>query len=760
MDSLAEGHKGQDSPYTSRLPSVPTIDSSTTVEGDDYGFEKDLVLNEELERILYEVEKQHETRQEDVKTEKGMPIRTESVKDIEDMVEKSTLKNEFNGELDNSLSPLLRFRKSGTLSVSDLVSPIWCEVQYDYRLRTFPSLPIDQRPDAITAATGKQISVDKFRTESKEKLMKRGNKIHKRLEKEIYPNEVTVNAITREDVWGLRLLNMFSSIEALLTLGKCREFQVVGFIHGIMVLGIIDEITRVPVSSSSTPEQSASAQMFVNDPQQMSLGSFFSPTQLSPVESQSSKATKPQRQSRTHRIFISDSKTRAIDFVPREEDSLTGRLQIMIYKELLDSILLASCDQTCLGDQPKESRADSFSILPSQLTDTFTWPKLFSHLSLSLSEPFSAQFLEDSKTVIQSNRLRHNANQARCLEDYVQIWHRYVADIGLGVPTSANGLIKASSSKNTKTMRKFRDRNEKEEWSNLGRTEDKLELIYRRARGRMNKEVQTSSKQHKKVRRGGQFKKSTVEKNDQEVDIPSAGYMVDNGQLDQLNTALPAPQRSEAKRLSVLEVVENSLIAEAPVSSAPEELATVSLQQNLSSSSSFSEHEHDKVPVFVPKHPRAEGGSEEEDGSSVASDSESSTQTTGIGMDEGKSKDTTAAPKDITMTSAVTRVPSQLNPSAPTTSIQTEDRKAVVTFGNKLPAGTIIGRYTFLHSQSLLATHLQDILQFWMGKRPPRGVEIHQARRCGWCEFEEECEWRLMKIDELWKAKTNRKTTT
>jgi len=41
-------------------------------------------------------------------------------------------------------------------------------------------------------------------------------KIHKRLEKEIHPQEIVVHAITREDVWGLRCVaSSFSSRDGL-----------------------------------------------------------------------------------------------------------------------------------------------------------------------------------------------------------------------------------------------------------------------------------------------------------------------------------------------------------------------------------------------------------------------------------------------------------------------------------------------------------------------------------------------------------------
>lgn len=37
---------------------------------------------------------------------------------------------------------------------------------------------------------------------------------------------------------------MFSAFEALLTLGKCRELPVVGFVRGILVMGVIVRLFR------------------------------------------------------------------------------------------------------------------------------------------------------------------------------------------------------------------------------------------------------------------------------------------------------------------------------------------------------------------------------------------------------------------------------------------------------------------------------------------------------------------------------------
>ena len=153
-----------------------------------------------------------------------------------------------------------------------------CEATPDpSRLRTMPYLPPEKRPTVITSRQGAAIPVDKVKVEGKEKILRRGEasplalrvltsfdqqKIHKRLEREIHPQEIVVHAVTREDVWGLRyvaafchsthrlaaaeprFLNMFSALEALISLGKCRELPVVGFVKGIIIMGVIVRATN------------------------------------------------------------------------------------------------------------------------------------------------------------------------------------------------------------------------------------------------------------------------------------------------------------------------------------------------------------------------------------------------------------------------------------------------------------------------------------------------------------------------------------
>ncbi len=57
----------------------------------------------------------------------------------------------------------------------------------------------------------------------------------------MFPLEMRIAQLT------CRFLNMLSSLEALLTLGKCREMPVAGFVGGVLVMGIIVSLHKRPL---------------------------------------------------------------------------------------------------------------------------------------------------------------------------------------------------------------------------------------------------------------------------------------------------------------------------------------------------------------------------------------------------------------------------------------------------------------------------------------------------------------------------------
>jgi exonuclease V len=42
----------------------------------------------------------------------------------------------------------------------------------------------------------------------------------------------------------------------------------------------------------------------------------------------------------------------------------------------------------------------------------------------------------------------------------------------------------------------------------------------------------------------------------------------------------------------------------------------------------------------------------------------------------------------------------------------------------------VIGRKSFAFDEAAMQAHLQDVLQWWRGERPPRGVDLEHSRRC------------------------------
>lgn len=102
-------------------------------------------------------------------------------------------------------NPLFKYRR-GVLSVSDLSAQIWCEQQVTYKF-LYPFVLNDE---------GEIKRVDD------KPHMLRGTSLHLERELEIQ-TKVTIECKTREDSYGVRLLNMIQGINGLLTWNKPNE---------------------------------------------------------------------------------------------------------------------------------------------------------------------------------------------------------------------------------------------------------------------------------------------------------------------------------------------------------------------------------------------------------------------------------------------------------------------------------------------------------------------------------------------------------
>ncbi|XP_057956601.1 exonuclease V, chloroplastic-like [Malania oleifera] len=159
-------------------------------------------------------------------------------------------------------SLLRRFRKKG-LSVTDITGTEWCEKQMEFVL-----------------LFGKPI---------KTKAMKAGSARHVKLEEEVV-KKVKVLTKSVEDVWALRFINFIVGANQLMFEGLTRELPVIGFVDGVWVVGVIDEIRMPAIENERNPT-------------------------------------------------LVDTKTRVQATLPAEAQRRNGRLQLMCYKFLWDNLV-------------------------------------------------------------------------------------------------------------------------------------------------------------------------------------------------------------------------------------------------------------------------------------------------------------------------------------------------------------------------------------------------------------------------------------
>ncbi|OMO71214.1 Exonuclease V [Corchorus capsularis] len=158
---------------------------------------------------------------------------------------------------------LHRFRRERGLSVTDITATEWCEKQMEFSLL--------------------------FGKRKISKAMKVGQARHVKLEQEVV-KKVKVGVESAEDIWAIKFNNFICGANQLLFEGLTRELPLIGFVEGVWLVGVIDEIRM------------------------------------------------PQSQSDKNPILV-DTKTRQRDFLPAEPQRRNGRLQLMCYKHLWDTLV-------------------------------------------------------------------------------------------------------------------------------------------------------------------------------------------------------------------------------------------------------------------------------------------------------------------------------------------------------------------------------------------------------------------------------------
>ncbi|KAI9886040.1 MAG: hypothetical protein M1823_002160 [Watsoniomyces obsoletus] len=203
-------------------------------------------------------------------------------------------------------SPLERFRTppKKPLSVTDLISPAWCEMQYWY-------------------------SLTRHGRKRRTPAMKQGSVVHQVLQDQVH-RSVAVDVVTREDSWGLRIWNVIHGLKMLRETGMTRELEIWGIIDDVVIIGVIDELSyecpdRVTDAEAQIAKESSSAV----DPLQRSLDGY-----IKAVTRRGGGEPQVKR-----KIYITDVKTRSSNGpLPKAVAMRPTIMQLLIYHRLLSSL--------------------------------------------------------------------------------------------------------------------------------------------------------------------------------------------------------------------------------------------------------------------------------------------------------------------------------------------------------------------------------------------------------------------------------------
>ncbi|KAJ4310934.1 hypothetical protein N0V84_010705 [Fusarium piperis] len=232
-------------------------------------------------------------------------------------------------------SPLQRFRSypKKPLTVSDLTSGAWCELQYWY---TLTRLPGGRR--TRTAA------------------MKQGSKVHQKLEDEVHTT-VQIDIMTKEDAFGLRLWNLVQGLRTLRDTGLTRELEVWGMVDDNLVNGIIDSASYE--NPNPEFEEELSSQESQRNYQQTTLTDYF-----------------PPKNGENHggpKIYLADVKTRG-SYAPASNALIRpAKIQLLLYHRFLSDMAAGRLDFLKVfrryGLDPDDAFSDTFIAQVGSLHD-------------------------------------------------------------------------------------------------------------------------------------------------------------------------------------------------------------------------------------------------------------------------------------------------------------------------------------------------------------------------------------------------------
>ncbi len=194
--------------------------------------------------------------------------------------------------------------------------------------------------------------------------MKKGTKVHDKLEEEVY-TIVPMTTTSKEEAWGLRLWNVISGLKILAETGMTRELEVWSVLGGEVVGGVIDEVSltspnpgleaglkkvqsqggKVKKEAKLEEGQTSLNPFLLIHGANTISGALNAVAQQLP-SSQHSQSLTPK----TPILYITDVKTRTARSLPNEVSFRPTKYQLQLYHRMLSTLSRGELDFSVIAD--------------------------------------------------------------------------------------------------------------------------------------------------------------------------------------------------------------------------------------------------------------------------------------------------------------------------------------------------------------------------------------------------------------------------
>jgi exonuclease V len=192
--------------------------------------------------------------------------------------------------------------------------------------------------------------------------------VHKKLEDQVHTT-VKVDIQTKEDAWALRIWNVIQGLKTLRDTGLTRELEIWGTIDGLVVSGIIDELSYICPDTELEEKLQKSGAQDEPPPNQTTIADFFKASGGTSI----SEATRSKKRTETKKVYLGDVKTRSVRSLPSETAFRPTKMQLQLYHHLLSALATNTVDFALFTERyqldPQKVFSDSFIVQVGTLND-------------------------------------------------------------------------------------------------------------------------------------------------------------------------------------------------------------------------------------------------------------------------------------------------------------------------------------------------------------------------------------------------------